>query len=94
MKISREPDACGIDCESGKGRSFVLNVFKRRLSIGKKKKKMLDEAESAICGMMDGCGHFYFMPPRIKFFFSPQSWRVFFFVFVDIKCLESMSERK
>lgn len=44
---------------------------------------MLDEAESAICGMMNtrrgfGIGHFYFMPPRIKFFFSPQSWRVFF----------------
>lgn len=82
MKISREPDACGIDCESGKGRSFVLNVFKRRLSI-EKKKKMLDEAESAICGMMNtrrgfGIGHFYFMPPRIKFFFSPRVGEFFF----------------
>lgn len=60
---------------------------------------MLDEAESAICGMMNtrrgfGIGHFYFMPPRIKFFFSPPELEGFFFVFVDIKCLESMSERK
>lgn len=86
MKISREPDACGIDCESGKGRSFVLNVFKRRLSI-EKKKKMLDEAESAICGMMNtrrgfGIGHFYFMPPRIKFFFSLRVGG-FFFLFLS-----------
>lgn len=84
-KSSRVPDACGVDCESGKGRSFVLNVFKRRSSIGKKKKekrgkkKMLDEAESAICGVMNarrgagkiGIGHFYLMPLRIKFFFFP-----------------------
>lgn len=51
---------------------------------------MLDEAESAICGVMNarrgagkiGIGHFYLMPPRMKFFlffFSPpQSWRAFF----------------
>lgn len=105
-KSSRVPDACGVDCESGKGRSFVLNVFKRRSSIGKKKrkkegkKKMLDEAESAICGVMNarrgagkiGIGHFYLMPPRMKFFlffFSPpQSWRAFCF------CRHQMSGEK
>lgn len=40
---------------------------------------MLDEAESAICGVMNarrgagkiGIGHFYLMPLRIKFFFFP-----------------------
>lgn len=60
---------------------------------------MLDEAESAICGVMNarrgagkiGIGHFYLMPPRMKFFlfFSPsQSWRAFCF------CRHQMSGEK
>lgn len=59
---------------------------------------MLDEAESAICGVMNarrgagkiGIGHFYLMPPRMKFFlfFFPLPRVGGLFVFVDIKCLE------
>lgn len=82
-KSSRVPDACGVDCESGKGRSFVLNVFKRRSSIGKKKKKE-KRGKKKKC-LMRLKAQFFFLK---FFFFFPLPRVGGLFVFVDIKCLE------
>lgn len=91
MKISREPDACGIDCESGKGRSFVLNVFKCRLSIEKKKKnawwgwkRNLRHDEYA-AGFWNRT--FLFYAASNKVFFPPPELESFFFCF----CRHQMS---